>query len=222
MIYSIYLLTNKLNNKKYVGVTNDFNGRMRGHKGCYQDTHLSRAIVKHGWENFDKEIIFQSLDKDFAYKEAESLFIKEFNSKDPKFGYNLTDGGEGSPGYIASDETKEKQRLVKLGKSLSDEHKQNISLGNIGRKFSDETKLKISEKLKGNKHFEGKTFSKETLKILSDKKAQTWNIISPTGESITVHNMRKFCLENNLSNSAMCRVLKGTQPHHKNWTKPKY
>lgn len=33
MIYSIYLLTNTLNQKKYVGVTHDFAGRMRGHKG---------------------------------------------------------------------------------------------------------------------------------------------------------------------------------------------
>lgn len=222
MVYSIYLLTNNVNGKKYVGVTHDFKGRMRGHKGCYSDSYLSRAITKHGWTNFSKEIIFQSLDKDFAYKEAESLFIHEYNSKDPKFGYNLTDGGEGSPGYIVSDTTREKQRIAKLGKSLSDQHKHNISLSNTGRKFSDETKLKISEKLKGNKNFEGKTFSKEVLQLLSEQKAKDWIVLSPTGVTVHVRNMRKFCIENNLSSSAMSRVIKGTVSHHKGWTKYPY
>ena len=219
MIYSIYLITNNVNQKKYVGVTYDFAGRMRGHKGCYSDSYLSRAILKYGWDNFSKEVIFQSLDKDFAYKEAESLFIKEYSTKDPQFGYNLTDGGEGSPGYIVSNATREKQRLAKVGKRLSEDHKSKISIGNTGKKFSDETKNKISERLKGNKNFSGKTFSKEVLHNLSEQKAKDWTLMSPSGDIVHIHNMRKFCLENNLSSSAMSRVIIGKQPHHKNWTK---
>ena len=222
MIYSIYLLTNIVNQKKYIGVTHDFAGRMRGHKGCYNDSYLTRAILKHGWNNFTKQIIFQSKDKEYAYKEAEAIFIKEYSCKDPEYGYNLTDGGEGSPGYIASEITREKQRLAKLGKTLSDEHKLRISIGNTGKKYSDETKKKISEKLKGNKNFSGKTFSDEVLNKLSEQKAKDWIIVSPTKEIISVHNMRKFCLQNNLSPSAMSRVLKGTQTSHKGWTKHPY
>lgn len=220
MIYSIYLITNTVNRKKYIGVTSDFVGRMRGHKGCYSKSYLSKAIRKYGWNNFSTEIIFQSLDKEFMHKEAEEAFIREYNTKDPDFGYNLTNGGEGTPGYIASEVTRQKQRLAKLGKKLSKEHRDKISSSNTGKKLSDETKNKIAEKLKGNTNFSGKTFCKETLRTLSEQKAKDWILIDPNGETVLVHNMRKFCLENNLSPAAMSRAANGKQLHHKNWTKP--
>ena len=94
-----------------------------------------------------------------------------------------------------------------------------IRKSNTGRLFSDETREKISQKLKGNKNFEGKTFSEETLSKLSEQKAKNWVAISPNKEIIFIHNMRKFCLENNLAASAMSRVMNGTQKQHKGWTK---
>lgn len=221
MIYSIYLITNIINQKKYVGVTNNFLKRMREHRGCYNSRHcLYRAIKKYGWKNFLCEIIFQTKDSLYAYKEAESLFIKEYNCNHSEFGYNLTAGGEGTSGYIVSEETRKKQSIAKKGRKLSEEHK--IKIGNVHRGviFSDERRTKISNKLKGNKNFLGKSFTQETIDKLSEQKAKDWKIVSPDGTVVHVHNMRKFCVENNLSPSAISRVMNDLQKHHKGWTKP--
>jgi group I intron endonuclease len=210
-----------VNHKKYVGVTNNFSKRMREHKGCYKKNHLLyRAIKKYSWNKFNHEIIFQTKNKDYAYKEAESFFIMEYNSNNPEFGYNLTSGGEGTSGYIVSDSTRKKQSLAKKGRKLSKEHAEKLRNSNKGRIVSTETKQKISEKLKGNKNFLGKGFTDEVKQKLSDQKSKEWTVISPEGNIVFLRNMRKFCIENELSPSAMSRVMKGMQHHHKGWTSP--
>lgn len=108
-------------------------------------------------------------------------------------------------------------REAKLGKTLTVEQRRKISEKNKGQKRSEETKTKISHKLKGNKNFEGKSFSPEVIQHLSNLKAKTWNIITPEGNNIYVTNLRKFCIENDLSPSAMSRVMNGSQAHHKNY-----
>ena len=42
-----------------------------------------------------------------------------------------------------------------------------------------------------------------------------YNFISPTNEIIEISNLSKFCKENDLDLSAMHRVTKGFQKHHK-------
>jgi group I intron endonuclease len=211
------MLTNLINNKKYIGVTNNFKKRMREHKSSKNNCVISRAIRKYGWDNFKSEIIEQTTDKEYAYGTLEQIYIKLYETFD--FGYNSTLGGEGSPGYNLSEETRNKMSLAKLGKKLSSEHSMKISESNKGRIVSKETREKIGEKLKNNKHFSGKTFTKETINILSEKKAKDYIFISPQGEIVEIHNMRKFCFDNNLFPSAMCKVYSGQQKHHKKWTK---
>ena len=55
----VYLITNNLNGKKYVGVAEDFKKRMYQHKIGHDAGHsyIDRAILKYGWENFTCEII---------------------------------------------------------------------------------------------------------------------------------------------------------------------
>lgn len=47
--------------------------------------------------------------------------------------------------------------------------------------------------------------------------AKTYFMINPEGQSITIHNMTKFCRENNLTKQCMLRVCKGLDPAHKGW-----
>lgn len=218
-MYIVYLLTNKINNKIYVGVTNNYPKRMREHKAAKNNFPISRAIRKYGWENFDSQILFESVDCSHTYLVAESKFIKQYNSQNPDVGYNLTSGGQETPGYTPSKETRLLMRNRKLGKKLGVQQKRSISESNKGRVFSESTRKKISEKLKGNKNFAGKTFTEATKKLLSQQKAQTWHVVSPEKLPMTITNMRKFCQENNLSPSAMSRVLNDLKPHHKGWTK---
>ena len=59
----IYKLTNKNNGKYYFGKTVDFKRRMRGHKNSWKrlNTYLSKAIKKHGWHNFQVEILIKDV-----------------------------------------------------------------------------------------------------------------------------------------------------------------
>ena len=89
----VYKITSKLNNKCYIGITNDFNRRMREHKTLHDKNSLiEQAIQLDGVNNFLYEIIEETSSLEEAqYKEID--YIKKFNSKFPN-GYNYTSGGE--------------------------------------------------------------------------------------------------------------------------------
>lgn len=212
ILYIIYLLMNKVNQKVYIGVTSNYKKRMREHSYASNDYLISKAIRKYGWDNFQSSILLETDDR-----EAEKRFIKEYESNDPSKGYNLTEGGEGTLGYIPSEETREIMRNKKLGRKLTSEHRQKISQSNKGRVFTEETRKKISIKSKGRQTWLGKNLTDEHKEKLSQLKAKTWKVLSPTGEVMTIVNMRTFCLDNDLHPSAMSRVLNGQQSHHKGW-----
>lgn len=99
-------MTNKINGKKYVGQTNNFNKRMNGHKSdaINPNSHsynlpLSSAIRKYGWENFDNRVIEEISDEeDFRYvNDRERFFINHYRSLSTQNGYNVALGGAGRP-----------------------------------------------------------------------------------------------------------------------------
>lgn len=114
----IYKFTNKVNNKVYIGKTcNTLSRRYSQHKYkakadpeyCY----FYRAINKYGIENFNFEAIDTATAKtkeelSNILSELEAKYIALYDSHNREKGYNLTDGGEGCPGIIVSDETKQK------------------------------------------------------------------------------------------------------------------
>ena len=169
----IYLITNLLNGKKYVGQTRQtFKRRMTEHK---RDSNRNRpgietAIKKYGWENFKAEII-ETCPVELL-NEREIFWIAELNSKYP-IGYNLTDGGDGGRGFSPSAETRKKisdkmkdRPAHNKGKRHTAEARAKMSaaqkaIGNVPpswkgkkRKHSLETRLKISATLKGTHHSE--------------------------------------------------------------------
>lgn len=99
----IYLITNKINQKKYIGQTRqDFKQRMRDHaskaKHNKTNSYLHSAIRKYGWDNFTKEIIetikaasLEELVRELNEKEI--YYIKHYNSLFSKNGYNISEGG---------------------------------------------------------------------------------------------------------------------------------
>lgn len=107
----IYKLTNKINNKIYIGQTiQSFDDRMRGHlyDAMYRkntsDSRLANAIRKYGFDNFEKEIIDQAETiEELNY--LEEYYIEKFNACDRDIGYNIKYGGNN---FKLSDETKAK------------------------------------------------------------------------------------------------------------------
>lgn len=111
----VYQITNKANNKVYVGWTSNFHTRMIQHfsksSGC---TALRNAIQKYGKENFEISILHDGLTEGDA-KTLEIMFIAKFKSNINRYGsvwgYNLTDGGDGIIGSLPWN--KGKKGLVK-------------------------------------------------------------------------------------------------------------
>lgn len=149
--YCVYIHTNKINGKKYIGQTvygNEPNIRWRNGTGYIHSPHFYNAIQKYGWDNFEHEIIASNLTKDEACN-FEQLLIAKMKTYDNNYGYNMTFGGEGASGRHPTEETKHKISEALKGTKRSDETKTKIgkaSLGrNVGRKHTKEELEKMSQ-----------------------------------------------------------------------------
>lgn len=95
----IYKITNLINNKIYIGKTNDSNRRWKDHQRLaftinnkeYGKT-LYKAMRKYGLENFQFDMIEELFDYNIA-GEREKYWIKYYDSW--QNGYNENQGGEG-------------------------------------------------------------------------------------------------------------------------------
>ena len=91
-IYTIYLLTSP-SGKKYCGYTSQsINHRWDNGNGYKKCPGIWHAIQKYGWENFKKEIIFQTTDQELAF-EKEKEVITKLQLQNPNYGYNIDKGG---------------------------------------------------------------------------------------------------------------------------------
>lgn len=95
MSYTIYLHKNKINGKVYIGQTSetDLNRRFRGGSGYKSSPHFYQAIKQYGWENFEHIILENNLNSEEA-DIRERFWICTFSATNPKYGYNLTEGGK--------------------------------------------------------------------------------------------------------------------------------
>jgi group I intron endonuclease len=109
----IYKITNKTNNKSYIGQTiQKVEQRWREHckKSKKNVSAISFAIQKYKKENFTFEIIDENIIDIEDLNRLEKYYIELLNTMSPN-GYNLTCGGLN---YIVSDTTKQKMRLANL------------------------------------------------------------------------------------------------------------
>lgn len=174
-MWSLYILTNLINDKKYVGITSQPPEKRWGANGInYKNKcpKLWAAINYYGWDNFKHEVIFSNLTKDEACK-LEIEYIKNLKTQSSDFGYNILDGGNASE---LSDSVKQKISKAMtgnkngLGRVCSEDTKRKISEALVGKKFSEERKRNISKAKKGKSH---KPPSENTRKKISDSHDKT-------------------------------------------------
>ena len=180
------------NNKKYFGITGkQVKERWKINGIGYQSQpYFWKAIQKYGWDNFQHIVLADNLSKEWACK-LEQDFIRDYQSNNPKYGYNLSTGGDGPFGVIRSTETREKIRIANLGHHHTEETKQKISANsshhNKGMKLSDERKKKLHDARRGKPSWNsGKKLSDEYRKKLSDahKGQKAWNKGIPGSETM--------------------------------------
>lgn len=112
MAYTVYCHTNKINGKKYVGITAQSvydrwqNGKHYSrHKQFYSD------IITFGWDNFNHEILYTNLSKEDAEAKEREL-IKRLDLTNSNKGYNIRSGGKA----VSSHTDKTKAKLSELSK----------------------------------------------------------------------------------------------------------
>lgn len=113
MPWFIYKITNLVNQKIYVGKTNNIERRWYSH--CYDAKHdcgfyLHRAIRKYDKEAFSISILEAFNDEQTALDQEKSL-IKTLNARNPSIGYNIAEGGLG--GNTLTQDQIENQRVIK-------------------------------------------------------------------------------------------------------------
>jgi len=127
-LFCVYVHTNKVNGKKYVGITSqDVVKRWKNGNGYYQNAHFYRAIQKYGWDNFEHVVVKTSITKDEACELEKNLILK-YHSNDYRYGYNRSTGGENpASGITHTTETKMKMSDAHKGVAFSEEHKKHMS-----------------------------------------------------------------------------------------------
>lgn len=132
--WCVYMHTNKINNKAYIGITSRKPEDRWGNNGSgyrKEQPIFHRAIKKYGWDNFEHIIWADGLSEEEA-KHIEVLLIALFKTNcdrynRPSYGYNNTDGGDGWGGGSHSEEAKEKIKNKQMGHTVSEETRHKIS-----------------------------------------------------------------------------------------------
>jgi len=173
MYYLIYKITNKLDNKFYVG-KHKTDKKEDGYFGS--GLLLSRAISKYGQENFVKEILHECENEEEMNRKEAEIVNKEFILRNDV--YNLMIGGCGGFSYINEtgkniheNHSENSRKLAKLNfqdfkitkqkliqEGLWEEYKKKVSSG-VKKAFQKKEKF----------HWTGKTHKEESKKKIGAK-----------------------------------------------------
>ena len=176
----IYLTTNLINGKQYIGKKMY---RIGWENYLGSGVHLTNAIKKYGRENFKREILEECKTEE-DLQEAEIRWIMFYNAVEDDNFYNIAHGGDGTLsgelhplfGKNHSKETRKKiSEKAKLrtgeknpffGKTHSNEVKRKVGEAQIGRPKSVEERKSISERTKGkNNPMYGRKHTEEAKEI---------------------------------------------------------
>jgi hypothetical protein len=134
MEYQIYITTNLINGKRYLGKHNGKNPKYLGSGNILKD-----AIKKYGKNNFKKEVILVCESDKEAYT-MERFLSKQYNVVESDDWYNLKLGGEGFLSGVNHPQ-------YNIPRTI--EHRQKLSKANLGQVHPIEQNKKHSQMMKG-------------------------------------------------------------------------
>jgi len=166
----VYLVSNKLNGKQYVGQT------INPHLPIGHGRIMKSAYKLHGKDNFDYEPLCTSIENRATLNAIERFWIAVLDTVVPN-GYNIELGG--SEGSTWTEERRRKHSLALTGRI----HRRPLGSksGAKGKKWSEENKRKLSEVLKGRASVnKGIKHTEETkAKMSASQKAHWAKVESP-------------------------------------------
>lgn len=155
--WSVYVHTNKINGKRYVGITSEKPstrwGRGSHYTGC---RYFYFAVQKYGWDNFDHEIIISGISKRLA-EEMERGLIEHYKTRDQKYGYNIQAGGISGGGL--SPEGLQSIRDCNTGVNAKNRHPV-VAFDLTGKKVAEFVSIHDAEKHYGGKCFHQHVYSR--------------------------------------------------------------
>lgn len=181
---TVYIATNKLNNKSYIGCTTQkLSDRMRQHKNDSNNrpdkSLFCMALNEYGWSNFDWKVLHivdvNGKDREEIIKELKEFEVRFVNKFDTfNSGYNSNIGGDGCNGLKGNKSHMYGKKHTKETRDKMKENHADFTGENnpfYGKKFTDEAKKKLSESRKGQRNYSKLTESdvKEILDLLKHK-----------------------------------------------------
>lgn len=174
----IYKITNKINNKSYIGqTTRSLKDRIKQHLKRSDCIAIKNAINKYGIDNFEFSIM-EEVNSVENLNIRENYYIIEFKTLYPE-GYNLNTSG--------------------FNKKWSEESKRKMSKSHTGKKLSQEHRNKISKTVK---EVIDNNVNKEEIRLKSSERMRNWcnNNPSPKKSKKVSEEGRKRISEAKLGN----------------------
>jgi len=202
MVSGIYLITNWINGKVYIGSSNNLYERSVRHLlrikgGKHDNPHLQTAMNKYGIENFHFFVMEECEPSKLI--EREQFYIDIYKSYDRKVGYNCKRIANSSLGIKLSDRAKENLKKAHNNPKTKALHSLRSKERVANR--SEEEKLAYSERMK---NLSKKWHSDPEIKERSQaKRRKKYFVFSPDGDVFYTENIRLFCKNNGISYSAL-------------------
>lgn len=110
--YSVYMHINKINQKKYIGITKNKPEERWLNGYGYKKQAFYNAIQKYGWDNFEHVILFDGLSQSEACQKEIDL-ISYYKTNNKLYGYNISSGGENGHNELWKDATYRESQIKK-------------------------------------------------------------------------------------------------------------
>lgn len=216
--------------KVYIGSAVDLWNRRRLHFNDLQNksgrTHhsryLQRAWAKYGEDAFTF-IVLEYCPREKLI-EREQYYLDLYQAYEPDKGYNTARLAGSNLGNRPNEETRKKMSAASRGRKYGpppQERRDRISAATkgrdhwTGRKHKPESIEKMRKVIRLNPHTHRAANTGDHVSAALAKRID--GFISPDGELVSIENMRSFCREHGLKQSAMYCLARGKQVQHQGW-----
>ncbi len=175
MTCGIYQIRNKINNKRYVGSSNNIEFRWRKHisfltRNKHPNKHLQGAWNKYGKDSFEFTVLLICVEDELLDQEQTCLDVKsEYNISKLAGKVEMTNELKAKLSDIA------KRNACWIGRECSEETRRKMSKSRKGHICTEETRKKISMAQIGITK-PGHIRTEETRKKISESRKRLWQI----------------------------------------------